>query len=170
MQKQNIVLTGFMGTGKSTIGRLLAKRIDYHFVDTDKEIENRCGKSVADIFQQDGEAFFRQQEEKLVRELAKQPRQVISTGGGLLMNPQNIEVLVKNSQIICLTASPDEILERVSKQPLTRPLLKETDPRKKVIQLLEQRSSVYAQFDQLATSGKSPEELVNILLERLESS
>lgn len=169
MQKQNIVLTGFMGTGKSTLGRLLARRLSYEFIDTDCEIEKRADKTVAEIFRQQGESAFRQMERDLVRELAQKEGLVISTGGGLVMNPTNVEALIENSHIICLTASPDEILERMSGQPSTRPLLKEADPRKKIIQLLEQRSSVYAQFDQLATSGKSPEELVNIVLERLES-
>ena len=157
-----------MGTGKSTLGRLLARQLNYKFIDTDSEIEKRSGKTVADIFREDGEAAFRQQEKELVEELAQKQGLVISTGGGLVMNPQNVQNLRKSGEIVCLTASPDEILERVSKQPETRPLLKEAEPLEKIRELLQQRSSTYAQFRQLPTSGQSPDELTTRLLEMLQ--
>lgn len=168
MHKKNIVLTGFMGTGKSTLGHLLARRLNYKFIDTDSEIEKRSGKTITDIFREDGEAAFRRQEKELVEELAQKRGLVISTGGGLVMNPQNVQKLRESGDIICLTASPDEILERVSKQPQTRPLLKETDPREKIAELLQQRSSIYAQFRQLPTSGQSPDELTARLIEMIQ--
>ncbi|MCW8860479.1 MAG: AAA family ATPase, partial [Deltaproteobacteria bacterium] len=83
MRKTNIILTGFMGTGKSTLGRLLAKRLGYEFIDTDTEIEKRIGQTIAELFQEQGEGVFRQYEAELVQELAQQQGLVIATGGGL---------------------------------------------------------------------------------------
>lgn len=167
MLEKNIILTGFMGTGKSTLGRLLAQRLGYRFIDTDSEIEARIGHSIARLFSERGEASFRQLEEELVAELAEQSGLVISTGGGLVLNPRNVTALRKNGQIICLTATPEEILARVSAQEHIRPLLQEADPLKKIRELLRQRSAAYAQFPQLPTSGRTPEELIDRLLERI---
>lgn len=163
--KKNIILTGFMGTGKTTLGKKLARKLDYQFIDTDVEIERRAGKTVGDIFEDDGEASFRQMEQDLVRDLARQQGLIISTGGGLVMNPDNVTTLNGCGLIVCLTATPEEIFERVSAQQQVRPLLLEDDPRKKIEQLLTQREPVYSQFEQLSTSGKSPDELVARLLE-----
>ncbi|MEA3543753.1 MAG: shikimate kinase [Thermodesulfobacteriota bacterium] len=165
MSQTNIILTGFMGTGKTTLGRLLAKRIDYKFVDTDALIEAQIGQTIAKLFQTRGEAVFRRLEAKLVEELAQQEGLVIATGGGLVLNPGNVSVLSQTGQIICLTASPEEILVRVSKQQDVRPLLQEKDPQAKIIELLQQRASVYQQFPQLSTSKLIPDELVDKLLE-----
>lgn len=165
MLKKNIILTGFMGTGKSTLGRLLAEQLDYDFIDTDNLIEARIGQSIAELFKEQGEAAFRKLEENLVQELALQQGLVISTGGGLVLNPKNVDVFKQSGQIICLTATPVEILERVSAQQHTRPLLQEKDPLSKIKELLAQRSPVYSQFQQLSTSGKAPQELITRLRE-----
>jgi shikimate kinase len=165
MSEQNIILTGFMGTGKSSLGRMLARRLDYRFIDTDTEIERRKGCTVADIFREEGEPAFRALETELVRELSQHQRLVIATGGGLVMNPTNVELLKAGGIIICLTAEPEEILARISRQKQVRPLLQETNPDAKIAQLLAQRAPVYAQFRQLATSGQSHEELIAQLLD-----
>ena len=167
MSDRNIILTGFMGTGKSTLGRLLAERLQYRFIDTDVEIESRNGCSVATIFKEQGEAAFRTMESELVAELAQRRRLVIATGGGLVMNPANVERLSASGTIICLTAETGEILERVARQADVRPLLQESDPRARVNELLRQREPVYAQFAQLSTTGRSPDSLVSTLLEML---
>jgi len=165
MLKKNIILAGFMGTGKSTLGRLLAEKLDYHFIDTDSLIEDRIGQTIAELFQEQGEAAFRKLEESLAQELAQQQGLVISTGGGLVLNPNNVDALTQSGQIICLTATPVEILERVSTQKQIRPLLLEKDPLSKIKELLEQRLPVYSQFQQLSTTGKDPHELVTQLIE-----
>jgi shikimate kinase len=164
MPRSNIILTGFMGTGKSTLGRLLAQRIGYDFIDTDTEIEKQIGQSITNLFQTQGEVAFRKLESELVEKLAEQEGLVIATGGGLVLNPKNVALLNKTGRIICLTASPDEILARVSKQPDTRPLLQEQDPQAKIIELLHQRDAAYRQFPQLSTSNTTPEKLIEKIL------
>ncbi|MDA3902203.1 MAG: shikimate kinase [Desulfuromusa sp.] len=164
MPQQNIILTGFMGTGKTTVGRLLAERIGYKFFDTDALIEAQIGQTISKFFQTQGEAAFRKLESELVEKLAQQKELVIATGGGLVLNPGNVAVLGATGKIICLTAQPEEILARVAKQQDVRPLLQERDPQAKIIALLQQRDAVYQQFPQLSTSKRTPEELVNMLL------
>ncbi|MEA3363953.1 MAG: shikimate kinase [Thermodesulfobacteriota bacterium] len=164
MSQANIILTGFMGTGKTTLGRLLAERIGYEFIDTDALIEEQIGQTITELFQTQGEAAFRKLESELVEQLAQKEGLVIATGGGLVLNPKNVAVLSKTGQIICLTARPEEILARVSKQQDVRPLLQEKDPQAKIIELLEQRDSVYQQFPQLSTSEHSQEELIKQLV------
>ena len=168
MSQPNIILTGFMGTGKTTLGRLLAEKIDYEFIDTDALIENQIGQTIAKLFQAEGEAAFRKLESKLVEELAQKEGLVIATGGGLVLDPKNVTALRKTGQIICLTASPEEILARVAKQQDVRPLLQEKDPKAKIIELLQQRESVYRQFPQLSTSDLSPDKLIGELLKLIQ--
>jgi shikimate kinase len=164
MPQTNIILTGFMGTGKTTRGQLLAEKIGYQFVDTDALIEQQTGKTIADLFQSYGETAFRKLESELVENLAEQQGLVIATGGGLVLNPNNVAMLSKTGKIICLTASPEEILARVSKQQGVRPLLQGENPLGKITQLLQQRDSVYRQFPQLSTSKFSRDQLVGEIL------
>lgn len=170
MSLANIILTGFMGTGKTTLGKLLAKCIGYEFVDTDALIESRAERSIAEIFATDGEAAFRKLESKLVIELAQKEGLVIATGGGLVLDPDNVTALSKTGRIICLTASTEEILARVSNQKTVRPLLQETDPQAKIAELLQQRATIYQQFQQLSTSNLSRDELVAKLLDLTSST
>lgn len=169
MPRHNIILTGFMGTGKTTLGRLLAKRIGYEFVDTDVLIEEQTSLSISKIFETQGEAAFRQLESGLVKELALKEGQVIATGGGLVLNQSNVKVLAATGYIICLTASPEDILARVSKQQNSRPLLSEKDPRAKIDELLRQRDVVYKQFPQLSTAAQTPEQLIDKLLKLIDA-
>lgn len=164
MSQPNIILTGFMGTGKTTLGRLLAERISYEFIDTDALIEAQTGQTISELFQTQGEATFRKLESDLVEELAQKKGLVIATGGGLVLNPRNVTALNKTGKIICLTASPEEILARIIKVPNVRPLLQEKDPQAKIIELLQQRSTVYQQFPQLSTSELPPDRLVDEIL------
>ncbi len=164
MTQPNIILTGFMGTGKTTLGRLLAEKIGYQFIDTDTQIERETRKTITELFKTQGEAAFRKLESELVEGLAQKEGLVIATGGGLVLDPNNVAVLSKTGKIICLTASPEEILARVAKQQDVRPLLQEKDPKAKIIDLLQQRDSVYRQFPQLSTSELSREELINQLV------
>ncbi|MEA3342304.1 MAG: shikimate kinase, partial [Chloroflexota bacterium] len=139
----NVVLTGFMGTGKTTIGREVARRMDRHFVDMDAEIEARAGKSISRIFAEDGEATFRQAESTLCAELSGERSLVIATGGGTLVDPANRSLMAASGAVICLNAAPDEILRRVDGN-LERPLLDVADPRAEIEQLLATRREAYA--------------------------
>lgn len=169
MSQPNIILTGFMGTGKTTIGQMLAIKIGYQFVDTDARIEQQIGQTIAELFQTKGEATFRKLEAELVEELARQEGLVIATGGGLVLNPENVAALEITGKIICLTASAEEILARISNQPGVRPLLQEPDPQTKISELLQQRATIYQQFPQLSTSQLSPAELIDEILTLLQS-
>lgn len=143
---RNIALIGFMGTGKSSVGRLIADQLRYVFVDTDELIETRAGKSISTIFAEDGEASFREREREVVVELASRNRSVISTGGGLGADEQNLASLKEHALVVCLWASPGKVWERVRTQT-HRPLLREADPLAKIRQLLAAREPCYKQAD-----------------------
>lgn len=147
----NLALIGFMGTGKSSVGRLVAELLHYTFLDTDDVIVARAGKSITDIFVQDGEAAFRQKESQLVEELTRRTRTVISTGGGLPVNPANLVSLKTHALVICLWAAPEKIWERVRNQS-HRPLLQEGDPVQKIKELLAAREPCYRQADVLVNT------------------
>jgi shikimate kinase len=162
----NIVLTGFMGTGKTTVGRLVAELIGYEFVDTDDLIERRHGP-VSEIFREHGEARFRELERELVAELAGGERRVISTGGRLMLDPVNAEVLEANSRVFCLTAAPDVIAARVLVDGApARPLLAGDDPTARIAELLEERRDGYARFEQVDTTARTPTQVADDIITR----
>lgn len=122
-RKGNIVLAGFMGTGKSTVGRLVADHLRWRFVDTDDEIVQRFGMSIQDIFLHHGEGGFRRYESIVVQSVAARQRQVIATGGGMLLDENNRRLLDATGIIVCLDAQPDVIEQRLgdgSGRPLAR--------------------------------------------------
>ncbi len=155
--KKNIILTGFMATGKTSVGRTLASQIGYDFVDTDHLIESKIGMTIAEFFQEKGEAAFRKMEAELARELADKTGLVIATGGRFMLDGDNAAVLGKTGRVFCLVATPEEILERAESDSLVRPLLQVPNPLEHIVELLQQRKKGYGQFTQLATSERSPE-------------
>lgn len=166
MNRPNIILTGFMGSGKTTVGKLLAKQLGYRFVDTDALIEERCGMAVQELFRTEGEKAFRAMEMTVARELAAKQGMIISTGGGLMLNPGNAEALEKSGKVFCLVASPKETLRRVSVDTgAKRPLLETTNPLDRIVTLLEERQAGYGQFCQIVTTGKSPMEVMASVLD-----
>jgi shikimate kinase len=144
----NLALIGFMGTGKTTVGRLVAEALHFEFLDTDELIQSRTGKSIADIFAQDGEPAFRELERQVVRELSAKTKTVISTGGGLPTNAENLALLKSFALVICLWSAPEKIWERVKNQS-HRPLLHAADPQQKIRELLAVREPFYKQADVL---------------------
>src|SRR5687768_15218793 len=138
--EKNIVITGFMGTGKTTIGRLLAEKLQRPFVDMDSEIERHFGKPIPQIFAEDGEPAFRILEAQLCAHLSQEKGLVLSTGGGALVNSANRQLLCETGTIICLTAGVDTILDRVESNT-DRPLLAGTreERAQRIRQLLHER-------------------------------
>jgi len=164
----NVVLTGFMGTGKSTVGRVLARRLDAEFVDTDALIEERYGP-IADIFADQGEEAFREYERETAAALALRPALVIATGGRMMVDPACAAELGRTGRVFCLVASVDAILERVTSDEsrVERPLLAAPDPRRRIIELLNERHAAYRRFSQVQTDGRSPEAVADDIVARL---
>ena len=137
-----------MGTGKSSVGQMLAANLHFTFLDTDHAIEVRAGKTISDIFAQDGEPAFREWERVVVQELPQRKKTVISTGGGLAANEANLASLKTHALVVCLWASPEKIWERVRNQT-HRPLLNGPNPLAKIRSLLAEREPFYRQADVL---------------------
>jgi shikimate kinase len=168
MPPANIILTGFMATGKSAVGRRLAEILGRRFVDTDELIAARQGCSVADIFRDRGEAFFRKLEAEVARELALAEGLVVATGGRMLLDAGNAEALGQTGRIFCLTAEPEAILERVDADTgVRRPLLEGEDRLEKIYALLKERTAGYARFEAIHTTGRSPEEIAREIAARI---
>jgi shikimate kinase len=144
----NLALIGFMGTGKTSVGWLVAENLNFGFLDTDEMIQSRTSRSIADIFAKDGEAAFRALEREVVGELSTREKTVISTGGGLPANPENLAALKTHALVVCLWSSPEKIWERVRHQS-HRPLLHDPDPQNKIRELLAAREPFYKQADVL---------------------
>jgi shikimate kinase len=153
-----------MGTGKSSVGRLAAEQLRFDFIDTDEWIESQTGKSIADIFAQNGEQAFRELEENAANALASRRNLVISAGGGFVINPNNLASLKSHALVICLWASPEIIWERVKAQT-HRPLLQHPEPLAKIRELIEERSAAYHEADAMIHSGfRSPREVAQQVL------
>ncbi len=162
---RNIVLIGFMGTGKSTVGKRLAQSLAWDFVDTDYVIGEVTNLSVTEIFRRHGETRFRSEERIVVGRLSQQDRLVIATGGGTVVDPRNFEVLARNGFIIGLHASLEAILSRIGHKN-DRPLLKGT--KEAIEKLWFERQACYAQADfTVDTSRKNIDEVVNEILGEL---
>ena len=142
----NLSLVGFMGAGKSTVGRYVAGRLRYRFVDTDSLIEQRTGRKIQEIFATGGEAEFRAIEHELTGETAQWERTVIATGGGLITFGNNLDLLRKASFVICLWASADTIYRRV-RGNRNRPLLQTEDLRGTIDRMLKARAEFYKRSD-----------------------
>ncbi len=160
MSKPNIILTGFMATGKTTVGKLLAEQLGYEFVDTDELIVERSGQTVAEIFREKGEAAFRRMESEIAQELGEKEGFVVSTGGRLMLDPANAAALSRRGRVFCLVATPEEILQRVeSDTQVRRPLLEVSNPIERIVDLMQQREEDYGRFPQMVTSEKTPDEV-----------
>ena len=144
----NLALIGFMGAGKTSVGRLAAEQLHFDYVDTDELIQSHTKRSITEIFKTEGEPAFRALEQQVVKELTGCQQTVICTGGGLPTHPPNLDSLKTHALIVCLWASPEKIWERVKNQS-HRPLLHDPDPQKKIRELLAAREPFYRQADVL---------------------
>ncbi len=165
-----IVLAGFMGTGKTTVGRVIAEKLQWEFLDTDEEIERRENMPIPKIFERHGELHFRAVETELCKELAPRKDLVVATGGGMPVDPVNRGLLNTNSVVICLRCATSEILARVNTGS-GRPMLGETDIEKRIAALLRERDRAYASLPfHVDTSGLSVDQVTDRVLSLVEST
>ena len=162
-----MVLTGFMGTGKSTVGRLIARELGWTFVDTDDVIVDRHG-AIEAIFETRGEDAFRALEREVAAEVAGRQHHVIATGGRMLLDAANADALTATGRVFCLVADADEIIRRLRADTdgPVRPLLAGKDPTVAVTRLLEERAAGYGQFEQVPTDGRTPEDIAANIIGR----
>jgi len=165
MIERNIVLTGFMGTGKTVTGRMLASVLNVDFIDTDAVIVERENMAVARIFQVKGEAYFRDVESVVIEEVSRRKGCVIATGGGAVIMEKNLLALKKNGIVICLTADPAIILLRTSSSKDRPLLLKSKDAIATIRHILKERRPYYLKTDYtIDTSAHSPEDTVKAIM------
>lgn len=169
--KSNIALIGFMGTGKTAVGKILAKKLDWQLVELDTVIEQLAGKSIPDIFSDDGEITFRELEIDAVKKIARRTKQVIACGGGVVLNMINIERLKQTSVIINLTASIDMILQRTVATKETRPMINVDNPEARVRELMKFRKPLYEKGADITidTSHKDIDSIAGQIIERLKN-
>ena len=169
MRKSNIILIGFMGSGKTTVGKILAKNLHYSFVDSDEEIEKQEQELIVDIFKEQGETYFRKIEHEMMQKLAQGEKQVIATGGGIIVNKDNISCLKKTGIIIHLKASPNHIYKNVQRDK-TRPLLQVENKQKVIADLLAEREGDYLGAADIIISvdGYTPQEIAGQIQENLQ--
>ncbi len=162
---KNIVLIGFMGTGKSTVGMRLAERLHLQFVDMDREIERITGMTISQLFRKHGETRFRSEEQLMAQKLGRCSNLVIATGGGVVLQPDNVAALKKNGIFVALEASPEVIMARVSHKKSNRPLLNKATTVEDVKKMLAAREEFYACADiRVDTTGQELNKLVNEII------
>lgn len=168
---KNIVLTGFMGTGKTSVGRILASMLGLGFVDTDEEIEKSNCKTITEIFGCYGVKHFRHEESLTIKKISDRGNLVIATGGGAVLNPDNVAALKKTGIIVLLRSSPEAVYSRIGSDN-NRPLLAGVeDPLQKIKELMQQREDMYresADFEVISNDSKElvAAEIVRLLKER----
>lgn len=161
---KNIYLVGFMGTGKTSVAKELAKKKKWRFADLDELIELKEKRSIADIFAKDGEPCFRRIEKKVLREVSIEKKFIIACGGGIVLDKENMKIMKETGVVICLTASAEAIINRTSGY-LHRPLLNVADPKREIDLLLKLRAPFYCQADKVIDTTKiSPKQAAQIIL------
>jgi len=164
---KNIVLTGFMGTGKTAIGRKLSKLLNMKLIDVDTEIEKSQKMTINEIFKKFGEPRFREIETEMIKRLSENENVIISTGGGAALKQENMDALRKKGVIVCLMATPETILNRTSRNS-NRPLLQVEDPLGKIEELLNFRRPFYEKADiVIDTEGKTPLQVAEEIVEKI---
>jgi shikimate kinase len=167
--KTNIALIGFMGVGKTAVGKALAEKLNKKFVEMDALIEQKAGKPIPDVFQQDGEIAFRELEIEVAKEVSQGKNQVVACGGGVVLNKINIDRLKKGAVLVCLTASPEAILKRTSADGDERPLLKTPDKAAVIREMLSFRKPFYERAADITidTSRLDIDAVVDQIIKRL---
>ncbi|MDI3256582.1 MAG: shikimate kinase [Kyrpidia sp.] len=162
----NLYLIGFMGSGKTTVGRRLAERLGWPFTDTDEEIVRREGMEIPEIFSKGGEAFFRDLEQAVLLELSGRAGWVIATGGGIVVRGRNVEIMKESGRTVFLFAREEVLLGRLAEDEEVRPLLQGDSPSARIRQLLQERRGMYEWADlTVDTSDKSVDAVVGEILQ-----
>lgn len=166
---RNIVLVGFMGSGKSSVGRLVARHLGREFVDADHEIEKRENCDIPTIFSAAGEEEFRRIEREVIQALAARQNLVIAPGGGAVLNPDNLTDLAHTGMVICLRATPETVLARVG-HDTNRPLLRAPDRLERIRELLAKRQPIYDAIPlQVETDGLSTHDVATRVIALFEA-
>ncbi|HSG30948.1 MAG TPA: shikimate kinase [Thermodesulfobacteriota bacterium] len=168
-KKNNIYLIGFMGAGKTTVGRILSSNIGAVLVDMDLEIEKQQGVAISQIFEEQGEPYFRAIETEMLRDISQRSGQVVSTGGGIVIKDENWDIMKESGVTVYLKASIETLFNRV-KHKTTRPLLNVDDPYTKAKELFESRRELYEKSDIiLDREGLEPEEVAEAIVKEIEA-
>jgi len=168
---KNIYLIGFMGTGKSSVGKLLAEDLGGEFKDTDQMVVDKTGRQIADIFEDDSEEDFRALETEVLREITEEENLVVSTGGGIVITRGNLEMMKQTGIVVTLIADANTILERIEGDDTCRPLLEVAEPFEEIKRLLFDRASFYINAHHIVdTSDITPREAADKILEMVKEA
>ena len=163
----NILITGFMGAGKTTIGEKLAKRLGYFFIDTDREIEKEQGCSITEIFKYGGEECFRDLETDILQKLQTKQNLVIATGGGMVLRNENRSLMQSLGTRVYLKVELQELMRRLKKDK-KRPLLQKSKPEEHILEMLQQRKSIYEEAECIIdTTDLSPHQMVTEIIRKI---
>jgi len=168
MSNKKVFLVGPMGAGKTTIGKMLADLLKVPFLDSDRVIEERSGADIPWIFDIEGEEGFRDRESAVLAELVEEPELVLATGGGIVLREENRQCLQKFGNVVCLTASVDQLVERTYKDK-KRPLLQVADPQQKIRELIAFRQPLYEGVSDIIinTDGRGPKVVAQEIIQQL---
>lgn len=168
-EEKGIIIMGFMGTGKTSVGRVLAKKLLLPFVDLDEEIEQREGESISEIFERRGEAAFRDIERQTLEDVLNEGKAVVATGGGVVLDERNVKGMRSYGKVILLESEPEEIIRRL-KGDRSRPLLKGSNMRGRIERIMKEREKFYDFADIRVSSDKRKvDEIADEIVHKLES-
>jgi shikimate kinase len=169
--KDNISLIGFMGCGKTTIGRILSEELDYIFLDLDCIIEISEEKKINDIFRDNGERYFRDIESKVIKKIINNKKCVFACGGGVILRKENMSIIKKNSMVVYLKISAEEAVNRLSGST-ERPLISGSNSENRIRELLDKRSAIYSEFADIVINNqeRSPESTCREIIENYKNT
>ncbi|HOK39914.1 MAG TPA: shikimate kinase [bacterium] len=163
--KKNIILIGYRGAGKTTIGKILANKINYNFIDSDEQIEKSEGRKISEIVKKEGWQYFREVEKKIIKQLGSEKNAVISTGGGIVLNIENVNNLKENGWFVYLETTPETIVKRIQNDDNRPSLTGVKSFIEEVTEVLEQRKELYEKYAdfKILTDNMTPEKISEVI-------